>query len=102
MSSVYVYYFDIFKNIDIGIEELFELADKNPLELFNKIRDVIKDLGRIEDVKVYRRFFDPKNFDTVIKYLVRCNIGEVSVKIIYSRNPVETLKRYYEYEHKNT
>jgi len=55
----------------------------------------------IEHVELYRKFFDPKNFDIVIEYLVRCSIGEVSVKIIYSRNPVETLKRYYEYEHKN-
>ncbi len=40
-------------------------------------------------------------FELVIEYIVKCSLGEVSVKMIYmiySRNPIETLARYYKYE----
>jgi len=49
-------------------------------------------------VRVYGRFFDSENMDVVIEYLVRCRIGEVSAKIIYSNDPSQALVRYYRKE----
>ena len=99
--AIYVYYMDVFKTVDIESSEFLELADKNPLKLFDRIRDAVGDLGRIKNVKVYHRFLDPRSFDIVIEYLVRCEAGEVSVKVIYSRNPVKALEKYYRYERKS-
>lgn len=99
---IFVYYMDVFKTVDIEASEFLELADRNPLGLFDKIKGVVSDLGRIENVKVYRRFLDPKTFDIVIEYLVRCKVGEVSVKVIHSRNPAKALEKYYEYERKSS
>jgi len=99
--AIHVYYMDVFKIVDMESSEFLELADKNPVKLFNRIRDVVGDLGRIKNVKVYRRFLGPKGFDIVIEYLVRCEVGEVSVKVIYSRNPVKALEKYYKYERKS-
>lgn len=49
-------------------------------------------------MKIHDIYFDPSNSELLIEYLVRCELGEVSVKIIYSRNPAVTLSKYYEHE----
>jgi len=43
-------------------------------------------------------FFDPKDVDIVIEYFVKCSLGELSLKIIYSEDPVKALNKYYNYE----
>jgi len=97
--KTYLYYRDLFKPIDINVDTLLELAEKRPLELFELVRDVVEgELGRIYDVRVYGKYFDPKDFDIVIEFLVRCSLGEISLKIVHSKNPARALKKYYAYE----
>jgi len=90
---------DSFKPIDINVDALLELAENKPLELFELIRGIVEsELGQVYDVRVYGRYFDPKDFDIVVEFLVRCSLGEVSLKIIHSKNPVKALEKYYTYE----
>jgi len=97
--GTYLYYRDLFKPVSIDVNTLLELAEDKPLELFELIRGAIEsELGRIYDVRVYGKYFDPKDFDIVVEFLVRCSIGEVSLKIIHSKNPAKALEEYYAYE----
>ena len=97
--STWVYVFDEFKPIDIDTGKLFELAKKNPMELFNTIKDVLEEYIKvIKDVRVYDVYFDAKAFELLIEYIVKCDLGEISIKLIYSKNPRETLAHYYWYE----
>ena len=90
---------DSFKPIDINVDTLLELAEKKPLELFELVRGFVEgELGRIYDVRIYGRYFDPKDFDIVIEFLVKCSLGEVSLKIIHSKNPTKALEKYYAHE----
>ena len=98
VHQTFVYYLDMFKVVDMDTNTLLELVEKNPLEIFNSIKEILDDLGEIKDVQVHNVFFNSKTFEAVIEYIVCCNIGEVSVKVIYSNNPVKALRRYYEYE----
>ncbi len=41
---------DTFKLIDIDANELFTLAERNLLEIFNSIKEILDDLGEIKDV----------------------------------------------------
>jgi len=99
--KTYVYYMDVFKPIDMDIGELLELAERGPLEIFNSIKEILSDLGEIREVQVYNIFFDPKSLELVIEYILKCSIGEVSVKLIHSDNPAKTLEKYYEHERKS-
>ena len=99
--KTYVYYMDTFKPIDMDVDELLKLAERDPLEIFNSIKEILDDLGEIKDVQVYNMFFNPKTLELIIEYIVHCNIGTVSIKIIYSDNPIEALRRYYEHERKS-
>lgn len=98
--SAWVYVLDTFKPIDIDFIRLVELTDKDPLQLFNNyVRYVIEEeLGSISDVKMYDVYFNPRGFELLIEYIVKCDLGEVSVKLIYSERPKETLAHYYRYE----
>jgi len=97
--NTWVYVFDEFRPVDIDTDKLFELAEKNPKELFNTIKDVLKEYIKvIKDVRVYYVYFNAKAFELLIEYTVRCDLGEISVKLIYSKNPRETLAHYYWYE----
>ena len=89
---------DTFKPIDMNIGELFELAERDPLEIFKSIKEILSDLGEIRNVQVYNIFFDHNSLELVIEYIMKCSIGEVSVKLIHSNNPIITLRRYYEHE----
>lgn len=100
-SCTYLYFMDMFKPIDMDTDKLLELAERNPLEIFNSIKEILSDLGEIREVQVYNIFFDPKSLELVIEYILKCSIGEISVKLIHSDNPVKTLERYYEHEKKS-
>jgi len=96
--NTWIYVFDEFKPVDIDTNR-FELAEKNPIELFNTIRDVLGEyIKDIKDVKVYDIYLNTKAFELLIEYIVRCDLGEISVKLIYSKNPREALIHYYNYE----
>ena len=38
------------------------------------------------------------NFELLIEYLVKCDLGGISVKVIHSRKPKGTLRNHYIYE----
>jgi len=96
--DTWVYVFDEFKPLDIDRGTLFKLAEKDPLKLFELVKKVLLDVKGISNVKVYDIYFDPHNLELLIEYLVTYKLGEVSVKVIHSQDPVATLKKYYEYE----
>ena len=97
--STWLYVLDVFKPIDIDIGKLLTLAKEDPIKLFNEVKEALEsDLGRVKDVKVCDIYFNPRTFGLLIEYIVKCDLGEVSVKLIYSKNPKETLTRYYEHE----
>jgi len=99
MRKAYLYIMDKFIPLIISPSEFLELATDNPLKLFKSIKSIVEgEVGQIYDVRVYGRFFDSENMDVVIEYLVRCRIGEVSAKIIYSNDPSQALVRYYRKE----
>ena len=97
--STWVYVFDEFKPVDIDTGKLLELAEKDPLKLLEIIKEALADhVKEIKDVKVYDIYFDPSNLDLLIEYLITCELGEVSAKLIHSSKPSETLNKYYVYE----
>jgi hypothetical protein len=84
--NAWVYVFDEFKPVDIDTDRLFELAEKNPMELFNAIRHILDEyIKDIEDVRVYNVYFNTKTFELLIEYIIRCDLGEISAKLIYSK-----------------
>jgi len=98
----WLYVFDEFKPLDIEPPLLFKLARENPLKLFDMVREVLEEYVReIRGVEVRRVFFDSSGFELLIEYLVACEAGIISVKLIYSENPAETLQRFYESEFYN-
>ena len=97
--NTWIYVFDEFRPVDIDIGKLFRLAEENPLGLFELIKGVlVDDIKEIRDVRVHNVYLNPSNFELLIEYLVKCNLGEVSVKLVHSRSPATTLRKYYEYE----
>ena len=98
-SCTYLYFMDKFVPLDIPLDKLMEHAESKPLALFEFVRDIIEDeVGRIESVSFHEAYFDPKALDVVLEYFIRCSLGELSVKILYSDDPVRALGKYYEHE----
>lgn len=81
--------------------ELLEMIEEDPLKLFDRVRAIVdNEVKGIQDVKLYRRYFDPKEIDVVVEYLVKGGFGKLSVKLIYSEAPARALFKYYESEKK--
>ena len=90
---------DKFAPLDIPLDKVLELAENKPLTLFELVRDFIEgEIGKINSVNIYKKYFDPKTLDIVLEYFIRCSLGEVSVKILYSDDPIRALSKYYEHE----
>ncbi len=90
---------DQFIETSLSLYDLAELYEEDKLKPFNLVKDlIVKHLGEIRSVKVHMTYFNPEKLTAVIEYLVETRYGEVSVKIICSNNPQETLKEYYLYE----
>jgi hypothetical protein len=98
--AVWIYVLDTFKPIDVDVGEVLRLAEDNPIELFNRhVKDVVeRELGGIDGVELHDVYFNPEEFELLVEYIVRRDSGEASVKIIYSKDPISTLTRYYRYE----
>ena len=97
--NTWIYVFDEFKPVDIDTGKLFRLVEEDPLKLFGIVREIlVNDIKEIRDVKVYDVYFNPSKFELLIEYIVECELGEISVKIIHSRYPKQTLRNYYIYE----
>jgi len=98
----WLYIFDEFRLLDIEPTTLFKLAREDPLRLFDMVREVLGEYVRyvreIRGVEVRRVFFDFSRFELLIEYIVACEAGIISVKLIYSENPAETLQHFYESE----
>jgi len=95
----WLYIFDEFRPLDIELPTLFELARDDPLRLFDLVREVLGDyVKEIRSVKVPRKFFDPETFDLIVEYIVECESGTISAKIVYSENPSSALQKFYKYE----
>ncbi len=94
---------DRFIFLDIPLDKVLEFIEDRPLDLFELVRNIIEDeTGQVYDVEVYRKYFNPRSLDIVVEYLIKCRVGEVSVKLIYSNDPVKALRKYYEAEKDNT
>ena len=90
---------DRFIPLKISIDKVLELVESDPLGLFNYVKTIVEEkVGKIYRVTLYDVFFDPKELDIVIEYMVYCRIGNISVKLIYSENPSKALEKYYKYE----
>jgi len=97
--NTWVYIFDEFKIVDVDASRLFEFAERKPLELFNDIKEVVEEYVKdIRSVRVHKVYIDRKVDELVIEYIVKSSFGEVSAKLIYSKNPREALLHYYNYE----
>jgi len=93
---LYIYLLDRFIPSDLPIGELIELIDEDPIAPFNMVKAIVEDeIGHIQDVRLYGRYFDPSEMDVVIEYLIKVSFGEVSVKLIYSEDPRRALLKYY-------
>ena len=96
--NTWIYVFDSFRPVDIDISKLFTLAEEDPIQLFNQVKEDLEDLGEINDVKVHDIYFNVETLELLIEYIVECSLGEISVKLIYSKKPERTLINYYNYE----
>jgi len=89
--------------LGIPIDRFLELAESRPLELFRLVKRVVEgEVGQVKDVRVYRKYLDPRNLNIVVEYFVKCSLGEISVKLVYSDDLAKTLERYYEAEKSST
>jgi len=97
--NVWLYIFDEFRPLDIEPPTLFKLAREDPLRLFNMVREVLEEyIKEIRGVEVRRVFYDFGRFELLIEYIVTCEAGIISAKLIYSENPTKTLQHFYESE----
>ncbi len=93
---LYIYLLDRFIPSDLSIGELMELVEEDPIAPFNMVKAVVEDeIGHIQDVRLYGRYFDPSEMDVVIEYLIKGGFGEALVKLIYSEDPRRALLKYY-------
>ena len=85
--STWVYMFDEF----IPAFKLFETIKE---AIVNRVKGV-------RNARVHNIYFNPDSLELFVRCLVKYELGEVSVKLIYSGNPVITFRNYYEYEKRN-
>lgn len=96
--DLYVYVFDEFKKVNIDAALAKSLASR-PLELFKAAEDKVKEAtGEIESIRPGKVYTDEKTGEFVVEYLAKVKHGRVSVKLIYSKDPAETLRKFYEQE----
>jgi len=96
--KVWAYVLDMFKPLDISAKELFNIVSSDPLELFNIVKEVIKEYVKdIKNVKVRNIYLSKEEQELLIEYIVECELGEITLKIIHSENPSVTLQKYYEH-----
>jgi len=99
----YLYFMDQFRKIDLTLGEVIDLFDRNPKEILNKVKSIIEELLEcsIDDYSLGKIYYDPSKGEAVIEYFIRCKLGELSAKLIFSENPVEALKNFYDKEQKS-
>ena len=99
--KMWVYVLDEFKPVEVDVDRLLEMAEKEPLRIFNSIRKALTGIVKeIKIVRVHDTYFNPDTSELVIEYLIESDIGNISVKFIHSSDPSQTLINYYKYEAK--
>ena len=94
--AVWVYLFDEFRPVEVDDAVVLEMAGRNPAALFDVIRHVVEEsVGGIGSVRLFDIYSDPQGAGLLVEYLVETRIGEISVKLIRSPAPAETLAKYY-------
>jgi len=94
--NTWLYIFDEFRPLDIELSMLLRFARDDPLKLFDIVRDVVEDyVGGIRDVKIHDIYIDSYTSEVLVEFIVVCDNGEISVKIIHSDNPIAILRKYY-------
>ena len=71
------------------------------MKLLSRVEEELKDLGikDIKQAKILSIFRNPLRMNEIlIEYIIRCELGEISIKILVSNNPKALLRMYYEYE----
>jgi len=105
VRRVYLYTGDLFKPLDLPWEELEELRE-DPRRLLDTLRPHIEELldCSVRELKLFKAM--TAGGETVVEYLAALEgpavSGEASVKLIHSPNPVEALRKYYEWEKQTT
>ncbi|PUA33336.1 MAG: hypothetical protein B7O98_02605 [Zestosphaera tikiterensis] len=97
--NAWLYVFDEFRPLDIESSVLLRLARDDPVKLFDIVRDVVEDyVGVVRDVRIHDIYIDPYTHEVLVEFIAVCDSGEISVKIIYSDNPIAMLRKYYRFE----
>jgi len=97
--NTWIYIFDDFKPLDIDFNTLLRSINEDPYRLFEIIREVIEDyVGVVRDVRIHDIYIDSYTNEVLVEFIVVCDNGEISAKIIHSDNPIAILRRYYRFE----
>jgi len=97
--NTWLYIFDEFRPLDIELPVLLRLARGDPLKLFDFVRDVVEDyVGVIRGVRIHDIYIDSYTNEVLVEFIVVCDNGEISIKIIHSDNPIAILRKYYRFE----
>jgi len=97
--STWVYVLDEFKPVNISANELLNLLKEDPLKVFEVIKNALAGFIRdAKSVKVYDIYREPSSSALLVEYIVECEAGRVSVKVICSEHPEQVLRDYYIYE----
>ena len=92
---------DLFKSLNITLDKLIEMFEKDKLKPFELVKDFVEELiGKEYNVKFYAYYFNPQTMTLVIEYFINYPNGTVSLKIIHAKNPQKALQEYYEAEKK--
>lgn len=94
--KTYIYVLDNLR--EVSLDPRLVLESRNPLDLFKQIENyVLEEVENIENVEVTNYYRSSKG-DVLIEYIVEFDKGRISVKLIVSSNPVETLIDFYKEE----
>jgi len=95
----WLYIFDEFKPLDTSYSEIVYYLNRDPEKLLELVLEATNsELKDVEKFRVHNVYMDREGGELLVELLIYCSLGEVSAKIIVSPNPLETLKKYYNYE----
>ena len=95
----WLYIFDEFKPIDASYSEIIHYLNRDPERLLKLVLEAVHDeLKDVKRFRVYNVYMDREGRELLVELLIYCSLGEVSAKIIVSPDPLEILKKYYNYE----
>jgi len=97
--NTWLYILDEFRPLDIELSMLLRFARYDPIKLFDIVRDVVEDyIDVVRDVRIHDIYIDTHKNEVLVEFIVVCDNGEISIKIIHSDNPVAMIRKYYRFE----